>query len=83
MPSAEVIHFSGESTRQIPAQSLLNLWVSRAQLYHKHHGPLKRKVASWLVRSQMSKRARRTKDPEMKAVYERIVYAWSLDGRGS
>ncbi|MFQ5434739.1 MAG: glycosyltransferase family 2 protein, partial [Anaerolineae bacterium] len=26
VPGAEVVHFGGESTRQIPAQSLVNLW---------------------------------------------------------
>ncbi len=83
VPSAEVTHFGGESTRQIPAESTLNLWESRAQLYHKHHGRLKRKIASWLVRSRMIKRAHQTNDPQMKAVYERIAQTWSQDGRDS
>lgn len=82
VPSAEIVHYSGESTRQIPAQSMVHLWESRAQLFHKHHGRLKRAVASWLVRSQMTKRARRAKDPQMKAAYERIASVWALDGRG-
>jgi GT2 family glycosyltransferase len=81
VPAAEIVHFSGESTRQIPAQSLVHLWESRAQLYHKHHGRLKRTVASWLVRSQMGKRARRASDPQLKAAYERIVSVWSADGQ--
>lgn len=83
VPSAEIIHFGGESTRQIPAQSTLDLWTSRAQLYRKHHGPLRRKAAGWLVRSQMMRRAHHTKDSEMRAVYERIAHIWSLDGNAA
>ncbi len=81
VPAAEIVHFSGESTRQIPAQSLINLWESRAQLYDKHHGRMKRAVASWLVRSQMTRRAHHAKDPQMKAAYERIAERWSKNGR--
>ena len=82
VPSAEVVHYSGESTRQIPAQSMVNLWESRARLYSKHHGRLKRAVAGWMVRSQMSRRARRAGDQQMKAAYEHIVAVWSQNGRG-
>jgi GT2 family glycosyltransferase len=77
VPAAEIVHYGGESTRQIPAQSLLNLWTSRAQLYRKHHGRLKQAIASWLVRSRMGRRARQAKDPQLKAAYERIVTVWS------
>jgi GT2 family glycosyltransferase len=30
VPQAEIIHYGGESTKQIPAQSIINLWRSRA-----------------------------------------------------
>jgi len=81
VPTAEIVHFSGESARQIPTQSLINLWESRAQLYDKHHGRLKRAVASWLVRSQMTRRAHHAKDPQLKAAYEHIAERWSKNGR--
>ena len=81
VPAAEIVHFSGESTRQIPAQSLINLWESRAQLYDKHHGRLRRAVAGWLVRSRMTRRAYHAKDPQLKAAYERIAERWSKNGR--
>ena len=77
VPGAEIVHYGGESTRQIPAQSLLNLWASRAQLYRKHHGPLKQWMAGWLVRSKMSRQARLAQDPQLKSAYERIVALWS------
>ncbi|MCL4805387.1 MAG: glycosyltransferase family 2 protein [Anaerolineae bacterium] len=80
VPAAEIVHFSGESTKQIPAQSMINLWESRARLYHKHHGRLRRTLASWLVHSRMSNRARRAQDPNMKAAYEHIAAVWAKDG---
>ena len=45
VPAAEIIHYGGESTRQVPARSVLDLWRSRAQLYAKHHGRLRRACA--------------------------------------
>lgn len=81
VPSAEIVHYGGESTRQIPAQSLLNLWKSRAQLYRKHHGPLRLYLAGRLVRWRMARVARRTRDPQLRAAYEQIVVEWSNHGR--
>lgn len=83
VPAAEIVHFGGESTRQIPAQSVVNLWTSRARLYQKHHGRMKQKVARWLVCSNMHKRARQTQDPELKAAYEQVAAVWSLNGRAT
>jgi hypothetical protein len=80
VPSAEIVHYGGESTRQIPAQSMVNLWTSRAQLYAKHHSAPRYALASRLVRRQMSKRAELAQDPDMKAAYEQIVKAWSPNG---
>ncbi|MEZ4515469.1 MAG: glycosyltransferase family 2 protein [Chloroflexota bacterium] len=80
VPAAEIVHYGGESTRQIPAQSMLNLWKSRAMLYRKHHGRLHMAVASWMVRRRMARRAARTNDPEMKAAYNEIISVWSSNG---
>ena len=80
VPSAEIVHYGGESTRQIPAQSMLDLWKSRAMLYRKHHGRLRMALASWMVRSQMARRAARASDPAMKAAYNEIVSIWSSNG---
>ena len=81
VPAAEIVHFSGESTRQIPAQSMVNLWESRARLYRKHHGRVRQTLASWLVRSRMAARARRAGDPALKAAYEHIAEVWSMNGK--
>jgi GT2 family glycosyltransferase len=76
VPAAEIIHYGGESTRQTPARSLVNLWQSRAQLYRKHHGRFRLALASWLVRGRMKRKAAKTADPDLKAAYEQIVTIW-------
>lgn len=80
VPAAEIVHYGGESTSQIPATSLLNLWKSRAMLYRKHHGRVRLALASWMVRRKMASRAAKTSDPELQAAYREIVSHWSLNG---
>jgi N-acetylglucosaminyl-diphospho-decaprenol L-rhamnosyltransferase len=53
VPQAEVIHYMGQSTRQIQEASFVNLWRSRRRLYDKHYGPAKRWLAKRLVRMGM------------------------------
>jgi GT2 family glycosyltransferase len=76
VPGAEIVHYGGESTKQIPARSLVNLWQSRAQLYRRHHGRFRLALASWLVRRKMKRQAAKATDPKMKAAYEQIVTIW-------
>ncbi len=49
-PRALVTHLSGQSTSQIRAQSLINLWRSRLRLYKKHYTPRQLRIARRLVR---------------------------------
>jgi GT2 family glycosyltransferase len=77
VPAAEIVHYGGESTRQIPARSLINLWQSRARLYRKHHSGLRLSLASWLVRRRMKRHANKTADPDLKAAYEQIINIWA------
>ncbi len=84
VPQAEIIHYGGESTRQVPAQSLVNLWRSRAQLYHQIHGRFKVNLATRLVTFGMKKKATRTNDPDLKRAYEEITRIWqSTNGNGN
>ncbi len=76
VPAAEVVHFGGESTRQIPAQSLVNLWGSRAQLYRKHYGRLTNALATRLVQIGMKRKAAQTDDPALKQAYRDIIALW-------
>lgn len=77
VPAAEVVHYGGESARQIPAQSVVNLWRSRAQLYRRHHGRLVQFLALQMVKIGMRKKAARTKDPDLKRAYLEVVRIWA------
>lgn len=55
VPAAHVTHLSGQSTRQARPQSVINLWRSRLRLYDKHHPPLVRRAARWIIRAGMSR----------------------------
>lgn len=81
VPEAEIVHYGGESTRQVPAESIVNLWRSRARLYRKHHGPLRLAVAKRLVSNVMTRKARRTNDPDLKRAYAEVASIWSVNGK--
>lgn len=81
VPEAEVVHYSGESTKQVPATSIVNLWRSRAQLYRKHHGRMRLAAASRLVSTVMDRRAAKATDPELRRAYEEVATIWSPNGR--
>jgi len=38
VPHAEVIHFGGQSTQQVPTEMFLNLYHSNIKYFRKHHG---------------------------------------------
>jgi N-acetylglucosaminyl-diphospho-decaprenol L-rhamnosyltransferase len=76
VPAAEVIHFGGESTRQIPARSIKYLWHSRAKLYHAHHARWRNTVAIWLVTVGMKRKLKQTNDPDLIAAYQTIIQDW-------
>lgn len=82
VPSAEIVHYGGESTRQVPATSIVDLWRSRAKLYRKHHGRLQLAIASRLVKSAMKRKAQGTVDPELRQAYEQVASIWSPNGSG-
>ncbi len=80
VPSAEVIHYAGESTSQVPADTVVNLWRSRARLYRKHHGRFRNAMASQIVRRAMKRKAAKVKDPAMKNAYRQVATIWSANG---
>ena len=55
IPTAEVIHYGGQSTTQVRPQSVINLWTARLRLYHKHYSPLKRTMAILIIRAGMNR----------------------------
>ena len=38
VPQAEVVHFGGQSTQQVPTEMFLNLYHSNIKYFRKHHG---------------------------------------------
>ncbi|HEY75646.1 MAG TPA: glycosyltransferase family 2 protein [Thermoflexia bacterium] len=75
VPTAQVVHHAGQSTRQVPIPSFVNLWTSRARLYRKHHGPVRRHLARTLVRLGMRRRMRRASQ-EWREACEAVLEAW-------
>jgi len=76
VPQAEIVHYGGQSTKQIPAQSVINLWRSRAQLYRAHHRRLKWLTARKLVILGMRYQARRTRDASLRQAYQEVAQLW-------
>jgi N-acetylglucosaminyl-diphospho-decaprenol L-rhamnosyltransferase len=75
VPTAQVIHHAGRSAAQVPVPSFVNLWVSRARLYARHHGPLTRKLARALVQTRMRRRMSGA-SPEMVDACRQVIQAW-------
>lgn len=88
VPSAEVIHYGGQSTAQIPLDSLLKLWMSRRRLYQRYHGPLVNILLSAFVQLAMRQRIRANhrrsqqgqldadRRAEMNRTLTEIMHAW-------
>jgi GT2 family glycosyltransferase len=80
VPAAEIVHYAGESTSQVPATTIVNLWRSRERLYRKHHGRLHHAVAARLVHRTMTRKAGKAADPEMRRAYQEVATIWSANG---
>jgi GT2 family glycosyltransferase len=81
VPSAEIIHYAGESTRQVPADTMVNLWRSRERLYRKHHGRFRFAMAARLVRRSMTRKADKATDLEFRRAYQEVATIWSVNGK--
>ena len=79
VPSAEIVHYSGESTKQVPARSIVNLWSSRARLYRKHHGKLRWHLARRLAAAGLRRLAARTPNPAIRDAYLEAAQRWQPD----
>lgn len=71
-PSARVIHLGGQSTGQIRAQSIINLWTSRLHLFAKHYSILKRRLASWMIIMGMRLKVKQTEQASHLSLPERV-----------
>jgi len=69
VPGAEIIHYGGQSTGQVRAQSLIHLWTSRKRLHRRYHPPLFNAVLSqivqWGLRQKIRDNHRRSQRGEL------------------
>ncbi len=76
VPSAEIVHYAGESTKQIAAQSVINLWQSRALLYRKYYQSWKIRTVNGIVRSGLRRQAGRADSADLQAAYLQASEFW-------
>jgi len=76
VPKAEIMHYGGESTRQVQAQSVENLWGSRAHLYRQHHGGARFMLARWVAQKGLQRRAKGASDPDLQKAYLSAADTW-------
>jgi N-acetylglucosaminyl-diphospho-decaprenol L-rhamnosyltransferase len=73
VPTAHVVHLAGQSTSQVRAQSVINLWTSRLRLYRKHHPMWKFMIARLMIAVGMWLKMRRETNPELHSAYQTIL----------
>ncbi|MDX1662366.1 MAG: glycosyltransferase family 2 protein [Candidatus Promineifilaceae bacterium] len=76
VPGAEIVHYGGESTKQVPARSIVNLWQSRARLYRKHHTPARFALARRLATRGLARKAAAAPNRELREAYRRAAGFW-------
>ena len=60
VPSAEVVHYGGQSTGQVRPATTVQLWTARLRLYQKHYGAVKFLLARWIIRAGMNRLIQQT-----------------------
>jgi N-acetylglucosaminyl-diphospho-decaprenol L-rhamnosyltransferase len=60
VPRAEIVHYEGQSTRQVRPDMVVALWRSRYVLFGKHYPPLYRWAVRRLIPAGMRAKIRRT-----------------------
>ncbi len=76
VPDAEIVHYGGESTKQVAARSVINLWQSRAQFYARHYSAWTNLLAKKIVTLGMNRKLKETKEPALRAAYEKVSAIW-------
>jgi GT2 family glycosyltransferase len=62
VPSAEIVHLEGQSTKQVRPAMVVALWRSRYVLFDKHYAPTFRWAARRLIRAGMRAEIRRAQE---------------------
>ncbi len=77
VPAAEIVHYAGSSTSQVPARSLVELWESRRRLYQRHHGSLRMGLSRRLVNAGLRRKAQQSGDPAIQQAYLAAADIWN------
>jgi GT2 family glycosyltransferase len=87
IPTAQIVHHVGGSTRQFRDKMFVALWRSRFHLFRKHYGPSFNLAARLVVRLGLGAEMRRARRTESGAALERRLSAyrqvWELASEGS
>jgi N-acetylglucosaminyl-diphospho-decaprenol L-rhamnosyltransferase len=77
VPTAHIVHLGGQSTSQVKARSVRNLWESRLRLYRKHYPTWKWHAARLLIglgmRRLRAQWTRRGGADDVTAAYDHIL----------
>jgi GT2 family glycosyltransferase len=79
VPTAQVVHLSGQSASQARPQSAINLWTSRLRLFSKHYPAWKARLARHMIVIGMRRKIRQaaslppSERDGMVAAYRRII----------
>lgn len=76
VPAAEIVHYGGESTKQVKARSVIDLWESRAKFYRRHYGWVRNTIARRLVQIGMERKLAHTQEPSLQQAYRTVVSLW-------
>jgi N-acetylglucosaminyl-diphospho-decaprenol L-rhamnosyltransferase len=72
VPQAHVVHLVGQSTGQVKARSILNLWESRLYLFKKHYPAWKLMLAKQMIRTGMALKIRKTTEASVIEAYRQV-----------
>jgi N-acetylglucosaminyl-diphospho-decaprenol L-rhamnosyltransferase len=73
VPTAHIVHLSGQSASQVRPQSTLYLWQSRLRLFRKHYPAWKRKLAHRLIVAGMRRKITATQTDSTLSPADRVA----------
>lgn len=73
VPTAHVVHLGGQSTGQVRARSVIDLWRSRLRLFDKHYPAWKRALARQMMIWGMRRKIAQTERPELIDAYTTVI----------
>lgn len=80
VPTAQVTHLAGQSTGQVRARSVVNLWTSRLRLFRKHYSAPKFLLARAMIALGMTLKVRNAPSADVREAY-RTVRRLALRGQ--